>query len=1376
MSTPPVNSCNSSAGLIEKYINSAYDNVKAVADNLDNLEQIYQFLLEYGLITNIAIKAPVQAVATSPITLSGNQVLNWSAHSGDYSVLAATGMRVLVLGQTNPVDNGIYDVKDTAWTRSVDFDGPKDVVDGTLVFSSQGDVWQVDGPQYSLVPGTDPIVFKDIDLFAYEVLREATEKAQEAAASAAAALSSEQAAKASEDNAASSETHASDSAAAAAISEANAKVSEDAAKVSENNANASQIAAQNSASLAESVTNNTLTFATTAAGIAGTTDGQYFRVPQGSGATLSFIYYLNSSGTAQVVAEMPGKGTIVNNIRSYSSLSVAQADATAGNILNGAYCYVRNDIDKTLADEYINNSGTLEATGRSMPSAKGVSDGYTQLDNKLSATDGLIGELTMLPLTKTLNIVAIGDTKFNVGKESVLRINSLSAAATPDARNQRTTLKVTVSQNGASSVAAELLPAEYVENGVLNSPYHSAQLAKIKPGTIILDAAKSVARLIFSNVSLTNTYKSITSYAVIDKTGAFVSGNGSEYEADANYCGLYGNTDGTASLQLTFPYSVITGAGYDLTDDGIKSFFYNSFSDVKLWYRSTDVTQSTVVMATTLTPEEATVTVNSYLVINADVLFHDSISKQSEGSEPFTRYAADVVNDTSSDYSGLVELKVSFPQGLVYGHRCIKVSDSDGNTFDAQFSSDQFVNLRFQSNEGFWPDGSFKTGSVWINDAISAGAKKCYNVDLYGYKYDTNEYPALSYYANIEANKRYNLTVGGLTYRFSWAAHYYGLTSIDAAPNDDTNRVRVGISPQHRYLNSGSVVIEYFTNNVSLKVVNSGPLFTEVERVAYNAANPVMDAGVLKAVTRYRIFTTGKMLIKNSITAVEEIPVGKLYGATVPVNLYYQPGVTPVFSFQSPAAIIPGNLIGNGNFSIVPTIVNGDIHRDGTAGGPTRPSTIAMGNTPAQNLIATTAGWAYTSITDYSLLNWPVEKNWTWSVEIWLNANEIATDHFALATQVLNRPVGMAAPGRLPNYSVKMVEDELMLLMEGVADFWMNGDTAGIGGMTPPLNPNNPSNLTPFGYLAYRELVKKNGTLTTLLPVFTKYLDTNYNGTGLGAAYLAGTRSIADLVTTVFKPLSTFYRVAEYLGETTVTDALKPYIASVANAMVTTVTNKGGITNYYTDSGTGATNINIYGLLTVALAIHAGMDTSGNYQACYNTVIALLTNTSSIFRYTPTLVDSQPVTTSLSRSRWYNYDMDLAAEYLIMNDMLGGTPAFNNITYGLHGLCGDGRIRTIDYIISESRRGIISTPVSVALTMMMVRRVSTGNAAALCVKAYHEDYLTQPYTANRFYDHSPRLATGIPTTVSGHNRVMIEMLAGYFVHQLTKGKSVGTRV
>lgn len=111
MSTPPINSCDSSAGLIQKYINTAYDNVKSVADNLNFLHDLYEFLVQYGLTTNIAVKAPVQIVATTPITLAGNQTISWTAHSGSYTIAAVTGNRVLVTGQTNPVENGIYNVQ-----------------------------------------------------------------------------------------------------------------------------------------------------------------------------------------------------------------------------------------------------------------------------------------------------------------------------------------------------------------------------------------------------------------------------------------------------------------------------------------------------------------------------------------------------------------------------------------------------------------------------------------------------------------------------------------------------------------------------------------------------------------------------------------------------------------------------------------------------------------------------------------------------------------------------------------------------------------------------------------------------------------------------------------------------------------------------------------------------------------------------------------------------------------------------------------------------------------------------------------------------------------------------------------------------------------
>ncbi|MEH4240409.1 hypothetical protein POY20_20045, partial [Klebsiella michiganensis] len=52
--------------------------------------------------------------------------------------------------------------------------------------------------------------------------------------------------------------------------------------------------------------------------------------------------------------------------KQYMTLADAQADIA--NIPDGSTTYVRSPDGGTLADEYINNGGTLAATGRAMPS------------------------------------------------------------------------------------------------------------------------------------------------------------------------------------------------------------------------------------------------------------------------------------------------------------------------------------------------------------------------------------------------------------------------------------------------------------------------------------------------------------------------------------------------------------------------------------------------------------------------------------------------------------------------------------------------------------------------------------------------------------------------------------------------------------------------------------------------------------------------------------------------------------------------------------------------------------------------------------------------------------------------------------------------
>ncbi|HHS9775806.1 TPA: hypothetical protein ACTW8Y_000435 [Raoultella ornithinolytica] len=126
---------------------------------------------------------------------------------------------------------------------------------------------------------------------------------------------------------------------------------------------------------------NKYTFTDTTAGVAATANGQYFRVPQGVGNSLSFRYYKNNSGTAIEVSEVPGQGAITNSIREYSTLLLAQNDVSSGNISNGGYCWVRNPNNNVLSDEYLNTAGTLAATGRQQPSQDAVSQITTQVQN-----------------------------------------------------------------------------------------------------------------------------------------------------------------------------------------------------------------------------------------------------------------------------------------------------------------------------------------------------------------------------------------------------------------------------------------------------------------------------------------------------------------------------------------------------------------------------------------------------------------------------------------------------------------------------------------------------------------------------------------------------------------------------------------------------------------------------------------------------------------------------------------------------------------------------------------------------------------------------------------------------------------------------------
>ncbi|EPU1123049.1 hypothetical protein ACVUNZ_000226 [Klebsiella pneumoniae] len=270
----------------------------------------------------------------------------------------------------------------------------------------------------------------------------------------------------------------------------------------------------------------------TIAGIQGTDSGKVFRVAQGSGDILAFRYFLNNSGVALEVAELIGQGSISNSIRTYSTLSIAQNDAVVGNIPDGAKCWVTNSSDGTLADEYINNAGTLTANGRRMPSQVSV-------DGK-SITSGDV-----------FSVLAPRASGVNGG--SVIR----------DSGNRPVGLLVPAGSTGATSYFCSDIPASSLRGRTVRIKQVYTATSNWLP-TVNLNALRAQSRAGGTVTTLT-----VTDYAVI-QTGTTITQTGTVVvPADADYIGLAVQyaSNATAksadlSIQLTqAAYQIIPAAG-----------------------------------------------------------------------------------------------------------------------------------------------------------------------------------------------------------------------------------------------------------------------------------------------------------------------------------------------------------------------------------------------------------------------------------------------------------------------------------------------------------------------------------------------------------------------------------------------------------------------------------------------------------------------------------------------------------------------------------------------------------------------------------------------------------------------------------------------
>lgn len=115
-----------------------------------------------GVLSSLAAKAPCLYATTANITLSG---LGTRA-GGPWASALTAGNRILVMNQTDATENGIYDADSSDWSRSKDFDGNRDVVQGTRVPVALGPTYELITPN-PITIDTSNLDFNDTSVAYY---------------------------------------------------------------------------------------------------------------------------------------------------------------------------------------------------------------------------------------------------------------------------------------------------------------------------------------------------------------------------------------------------------------------------------------------------------------------------------------------------------------------------------------------------------------------------------------------------------------------------------------------------------------------------------------------------------------------------------------------------------------------------------------------------------------------------------------------------------------------------------------------------------------------------------------------------------------------------------------------------------------------------------------------------------------------------------------------------------------------------------------------------------------------------------------------------------------------------------------------------------
>lgn len=509
----------------------------------------------------------------------------------------------------------------------------------------------------------------------------------------------------------------------------------------------------------------------------------------------------------------------------------------------------------------------------------------------------------------------------NLGDTSLIRITDLN---THDAFLST----IQFSQVSSSTLMKRWYLPNHTQyaNGVISSNYQPFyyQNLSLNEFSELTDRYARVRYILPDNYNLVDENNR---YRVVDTSGTFKPSFAGKLTSETVSCVSAHATKNI--VQFFVVLSEIVSEGYQPDQAGVLSFIADKTDDALLMAYSGQYGSYTLrenQFDIIIPAGEYSIDVVGDVGVAATIRQRNKLKFVPE--DKYIRKVADVTNNTGLNFSQYpVELKCTFEEGEVPSSSCLVLHDEQGNNIDCQFAGEYHTNLRKQLDIGKHADSSLKSGSVFFNADIAAGKQLYVQLNAHSTPQTHGIYPLLRHVSD-----GYDITVGDNTFRFRDSSNFMLGAIVDK------NSVAHGMSHFAAFAGvlNGATDLTRFSYKPLVRLISTGPVFSEVETIVYNSEKYGLDAGVLKLRVRYRIFNSGQVQIYGMCVAKKDIPVGKLYG----FDIRLQTGDTTfVADDKYKTALTPATGTFTTPMSLAVVRACGDTPRNGVQYGPIRPLT-----------------------------------------------------------------------------------------------------------------------------------------------------------------------------------------------------------------------------------------------------------------------------------------------------------------------------------------------------------------------------------------------------------------------------------------------------